>query len=150
GIGGAFLAAGEVIYRVGTEVHELYNKWLNVDEAVDEYNKKLADAVIKSALNVSSIEEAVSGLKFSNAELAKYEDTRLRLNKHNRETSITQDPLDFFLSKSYEKDALTGQLETKLEIFNREKTVIEEQSKMTESLIGQEKQLNDIRLQGLP
>lgn len=148
--------AGGILLGVETAVHmvekgqEIYDKWLNVNTAIKEYNKQLSDAVTKSAQQVSSLEEADTNLKAATDSMQKYAAQRDKLNSHNKQTDITQDPLDFFLSKSYEKDALTGQLKSSLDIFTDRKNKIEEESKLTDQLITGQKQLNDVRLQGMP
>lgn len=145
GIGGALLLGAETAEKLFEKGQEIYDKWLNVDKAVEEYNKQLGEAVTKSAQNALSIEDAESNLKSATDQMNKFAAARLAANKT---ASDPQSTLDYFLGKSYEKDALTGELKSELQIFNDRKTVIEQTYTQTTNLINAQKQLNDITLQG--
>jgi hypothetical protein len=149
GVAGAIGLAAETAVHLYERGKEIYDKWLNVNTAVAEYNKLLGDAVTKSAGMASSIEESVNNLKFANDQAKQFADKQFALSLHNEKTSITQDPLDFFFSRSDEKDAAEGLGKSKLDSFNARKADIEQQFKMGEELIGQQRQLNDARLEGL-
>lgn len=150
GIAGALIAGVEVLVHAGTEVYDLYNKWLNVDEAVDEYNKSLGEAVTKSIQNVNSIEQAGTNMQFFAGALKQASSAQASLNQHNQQTSLLQDPVDYFLSQSYEKDAAKNVGTSKNALFNSQVADLQQQGQLTQSLVADQKQLNDIRLEGLP
>jgi uncharacterized membrane protein len=150
GVAGAIGLAAETAVHLYERGKEIYDKWLNVNTAVAEYNKLLGDAVSKSAGMASSIEESGNNLKFVNDQAKQFADKQFALSLHNEKTSIIQDPLDYFFSKSDEKDAAEGLGKSKLDAFNARKADIEQQFSMAEQLIAQQKQLNDATLEGLP
>jgi hypothetical protein len=151
GIAGGLIAAGEVLVHIGTEIYDLYNKWLNVDEAVDQYNKTLGEAVTKSIQNVNSIEQAGANLQFFNSEMKKYSDQQAGLNRTNSQAGFFAflDPSHTF-QKADEKDAATNALSAKSAVFQAQVASQQQQLQLTTELIGAEKQLSDTRLEGLP
>jgi hypothetical protein len=149
GVAGAIGLAAETAVHLYERGRDIYDKWLNVNTAVNEYNKLLGEAVTKSAGMASSIAESANNLKFVNDQAKQFDDKQFALSLHNQKTNITQDPLDYFFSKSDEKDAAEGLAKSKLDSFNARKADIEQQFKMTEQLIAQQKELNDARLVGL-
>jgi hypothetical protein len=156
GVAGAIGLAAETAVHLYERGKEIYDKWLNVNTAVGEYNKLLGDAVTKGAGMASSIEEAGNNLNFANDQLKKFTEQYATISRNGTSKDGMLDAggpftaLNAILSQSYTKDAASNQGQSKLQNFNARKADIEAQFKVVEETIAQRKELNDATLEGLP
>ncbi len=168
------LAAGGVAGAIGlgveTAVHlyekgqEIYDKWLNINTVIDEYNKKLTAAGDAESRQVTSLEQAYSNLRAMNAEADRFARERMsELSEEGPGASFTAnlglafgglalgDPsqlINLSLHLANEKDALAAQLASQLQALEDKKSLINQTYDLTVRSINAQKELNDTTLQG--